>query len=66
MQMYGTQDINHLLLMDIYHLFQIVVVHENQNMKKRFIIEIFEPSVPPLPDSDNEIEYCSAIEILPV
>ena len=34
--------------------------------EKRFIIEIFEPCVPPLPDSDNEIEYCSAIEVLPV
>ena len=34
--------------------------------EKRFIIEIFEPQVPPLPDSDNELIYCSAVEILPV
>ena len=33
--------------------------------EKRYIIEILEPSVPPLPESDNELEYCSANEILP-
>jgi len=32
--------------------------------KKYLNIEIFLPKVPPLPDS--EIEYCDAIEILPV
>ena len=34
--------------------------------KKYLNIEIFLPKVPPLPDSDCEIEYCDAIEILPV
>ena len=34
--------------------------------EKKYIIEIFEPCVPPLPDSDSELEYCSAIEVLPV
>ena len=34
--------------------------------EKRYLIEIFEPSVPPLPDSDNELIYCTAVEVLPV
>ena len=34
--------------------------------KKYLNIEIFLPKVPPLPDSDSEIEYCQAIEVLPV
>ena len=34
--------------------------------KKNLNIEIFLPEVPPLPDSDSEIEYCRAIEVLPV
>ena len=27
---------------------------------------IFEPTVPPLPESDDDIIYCDAVEILPV
>jgi len=35
--------------------------------EKKYLIEIFEPTVPPLPsDSEDEIIYCNAIEILPV
>ena len=34
--------------------------------KKYLNIELFLPKVPPLPESDSEIEYCEAIEILPV
>lgn len=34
--------------------------------KKYFNIAIFLPEVPPLPESDNEVEYCEAIEVLPV
>ena len=35
--------------------------------KRRNIIEIFEPRVPPLPsDSEDDIVYCTDIEILPV
>ena len=34
--------------------------------KKYLNIEIFLPEVPPLPESDSEIEYCEAIEVLPV
>tara|TARA_B110000879_G_C11167154_1_gene511836 strand:+ start:2845 stop:2988 length:144 start_codon:yes stop_codon:yes gene_type:complete len=35
--------------------------------KKINIIEIFEPQVPPLPsDSEDDIVYCTDIEILPV
>ena len=33
---------------------------------KRNIIEIFEPQVPPLPESDDDIIYCTDIEVLPV
>jgi len=34
--------------------------------EKRNIIEIFEPQVPPLPESDDDIIYCTDIEVLPV
>tara|TARA_Y100001970_G_C14049136_1_gene757950 strand:- start:439 stop:567 length:129 start_codon:yes stop_codon:yes gene_type:complete len=35
-------------------------------IKKNIKIHIFEPTVPPLPESDDEIIYCEAIEVLPV
>ena len=35
-------------------------------IKKNIKIQIFEPTVPPLPESDDEIIYCEAIEVLPV
>ena len=34
--------------------------------KKYFSVHIFEPTVPPLPESDDEIIYCEATEVLPV
>lgn len=34
--------------------------------RKNLFVRIFEPTVPALPESDNEIIYCDAIEILPV
>jgi len=34
--------------------------------RKNLFVRIFEPTVPDLPESDNEIIYCEAIEILPV
>lgn len=34
--------------------------------KRHLIINIIKPEVPPLPLSDDEIPYCTAIEILPV
>ena len=34
--------------------------------KKYIQVAIFVPTVPPLPDSDNEIIYCETIEVLPV
>ena len=34
--------------------------------EKRIIIEIFEPQVPPLPESDDDIIYCTDIDVLPV
>jgi len=34
--------------------------------RKNLFVRIFEPTVPALPESDNEIIYCEAIEILPV
>ena len=33
---------------------------------KNIEVNIFQPTVPPLPDSDDEIIYCEAIEVLPV
>jgi hypothetical protein len=36
--------------------------YERRNIK----VNVFVPSVPPLPESDDEIIYCEAIEILPV
>ena len=34
--------------------------------KKYFQVAIFVPTVPPLPESENEIIYCDTIEVLPV
>jgi hypothetical protein len=34
--------------------------------RQKIFVDIFEPTVPPLPENDNEIIYCEAIEILPV
>ena len=34
--------------------------------KKYFQIAIFMPTVPPLPESDNDLLFCEAIEVLPV
>lgn len=34
--------------------------------RKNIIIEIFEPCVPPLPESDDDIIFCTNIDILPV
>lgn len=34
--------------------------------ERRHIINIFEPEVPPLPESDEELPYCTGVEILPV
>jgi hypothetical protein len=34
---------------------------------KTFVITLFEPLVPPLPiSSDDEMPYCSGVEVLPV
>ena len=35
--------------------------------ERRHIINIFEPQVPPLPESsDEDLPYCTGVEILPV
>ena len=34
--------------------------------RKHLILHIFEPTVPPLPESDDDLIYCEAVEILPV
>jgi hypothetical protein len=34
--------------------------------KKNIIVQVFLPSVPPLPESDDELIYCEAVEVLPV
>ena len=34
---------------------------------KRYVITLMQPQVPPLPDSsEDELPYCSGIEVLPV
>ena len=35
-------------------------------VKKNIKVNIFMPEVPPLPESEDEIVFCEAIEILPV
>ena len=35
-------------------------------VKKYIKIAVFIPEVPPLPESDDELLYCKALEVLPV
>ena len=35
-------------------------------VKQHIKISIFMPEVPPLPESDDELTYCEAVEVLPV
>ena len=37
-------------------------IYVNKNIK----ISMFIPEVPPLPESDDELTYCKAVEVLPV